>query len=351
MSINSASRLNFVKRIYTPRVFGSALAFSAVAIVLYQQQAPWHFWGFLVFNAFLWPQLAYFVAIKSEQPTLAEYRNLIIDSVFVGVWVPLLSFNLLPALVLLTMVGLSNMTVGGWRLFLKGVAASVVGMLLAWPWALFIWDGFAIRLEPNMLSLIATAPVMVVFPLSIGMITFSLSRRLARQRQELEKISRTDSLSQLSNRRHWEECVFREYERHKRSGSPLSLIMIDIDHFKHINDKYGHIAGDQMIREISALFSEAARKSDSVGRYGGEEFGLLLPDTDIKGALQFAERLRPAVQALTVKPYGFQCTISLGVAEADSSIKQHLQLIDHADKALYVAKRSGRNIAVVYERE
>ena len=77
----------------------------------------------------------------------------------------------------------------------------------------------------------------------------------------------------------------------------------------------------------------------------------MLPDTDIKGALQFAERLRLAVQSLTVKPQGYQCTISLGVAEVDSSINRHLQLIEHADKALYVAKRSGRNIAVVYEPE
>jgi diguanylate cyclase len=351
MSRNTGSGLNFVKRIYLPRIFGSALAFPAVAVVLYQQQAPWHFWAFAVFNAFLWPHLAYFIAAKSERPTLAEYRNLVTDSVFVGVWVPLLSFNLLPALVLMTMVGLANMAVGGWRLFLKGMVASLVSILLGWQWAVFIWDGFAFRLEPDMLILIATAPVMVAFPLAIGVINFSLSRRLARQREELEKISRTDGLSQLSNRTHWEESVFREYERHKRNGSPLSLIMIDIDHFKQINDEYGHVAGDQMIREISGLFAEAVRQSDVVGRYGGEEFGLLLPDTDTQGALQFAERLRLAVQTLTVKPYGFHRTISLGVAEVDSDIKTHHQLIEHADKALYAAKRNGRNIALVYEAE
>lgn len=351
MSTNTDSGLNFVKRIYPPRIYGSALAFPAIAVVLHQQQAPWHFWAFAVFHAFLWPHLAYFVAARSERPTLAEYRNLVMDSVFVGVWVPLLSFNVLLSLVLLTMVGLVNMSVGGWRLFLKGVGASLVSVLLGWQWAQFIWSGFGFRLEPDMLTLIATAPVMVVFPLSIGVINFSLSRRLARQRQELEKISRTDSLSQLSNRRYWEESVFREYERHRRSGSPLSLIMIDIDHFKQINDEYGHVAGDQMIREISDLFTEAVRQSDVVGRYGGEEFGLLLPDTDIKGALQFAERLRLAVETLTLKPYGFHCTISLGVAEVDSDVKAHRQLIEHADRALYVAKRSGRNIALVYESE
>jgi diguanylate cyclase len=349
MSINTGSGSNFVKRIYPPRVFGSALAFSAVAVVLYQQQAPWHFWVFIVFNAFLWPHLAYFLASNSEEPTLAEYRNLIIDAVVVGIWIPLLAFSLLPALVLLTTVGLSSMTVGGWRFFLKSVGAVLVGLLLGWQWALFTWGGFGIRPEPNMLILIGSAPLMVVFPLSIGMINFSLSRRLAGQREALEKISRTDALSQLSNRRYWEESVFREWERHKRSGSPLSLIMIDIDHFKRVNDEYGHVAGDQVIREISNLFAEAVRQSDVVGRYGGEEFGLLLPDTEIKGALQFAERLRLAVQTLIFKPYGFHCTISLGVAEVDSDVKKHSQLIENADKALYVAKRQGRNIALAYD--
>lgn len=349
MSRNTGSGVNFVRRIYPPRIFGMALAFPSVAVVLYQHQAPWHFWVFAVFVAFLWPHLAYFIAANSERPTLAEYRNLMVDSIFAGVFVPMLSFNLLPALVLVTMVSLDNMTVGGWRLFLKGLVATVISMLVGWQWVAFIWGGFAFRLEPDMLTLIASAPIMVVFPLSIGVISFRLSRRLVRQREQLEKISRTDGLSQLNNRRYWEESVYREFERHKRSGSPLSLIMIDIDYFKQVNDKYGHVAGDQMIREISDLFAEAVRQADVVGRYGGEEFGLLLPDTDIKGALLFAERLRLGVQTLTVKPYGVRCTISLGVAEVDSDVKKYRQLIERADKALYEAKRNGRNLALAYE--
>ena len=351
MSRNTGTGLNFVKRIYPPRIFGMALAFPAAAVVLYQQQAPWHFWLFAAFSGFLWPHLAYFVASHSERPKLAEYRNLICDSVFAGLWVPLLSFSLLPSMAMLTMVSLDNMSVGGWRLFMKGLLASAISMLIGWQWVVFIWEDFSIQLEPNMLVLIATAPVLVVFPLSIGVINFSLSRRLVKQREELARISRTDGLSQLNNRRYWEESVFREFERHKRSGSPLSLIMIDIDHFKQINDKHGHVAGDQMIREISDLFADAVRQSDVVGRYGGEEFGLVLPDTDSKGALMFAERLRLGVQTLIIKPYGIRCTISLGVAEANSQTTKYRDLIECADKALYRAKRTGRNISLVYESE
>jgi diguanylate cyclase len=349
MSRNTGTGLNFVQRIYPPRVFGMALAFPAVAVVLYQHEAPWHFWLFAAFNGFLWPHLAYLIASRATVPTRAEYRNLMADSVFAGVWVALLSFNILPALVILTMASLDNMTVGGWRLFMKGLLASLISTLACWGWVVFIWPEFTPRIEPTMLTLIASAPLMVVFPLSISVINFRLSRRLARQREELERLSRTDGLSQLNNRKFWEASVYKEYERHKRSSSPLSLIMIDIDLFKQINDKYGHVAGDQVIREISDLFAESVRESDVVGRYGGEEFGLLLPETDLTGALNFGERLRLAVQALVVKPYGIRCTISLGVAESNSEIKKYRELVERADQALYNAKRSGRNICLPYD--
>lgn len=348
LNFDTDSALNFVKRNYPPRVFGMALAFPAAAVVLYQQQAPWPFWVLAVFNGFLWAHLAYFLAAHGSHPTRAEYRNLMTDSVFAGLWVPVLSFNLLLSLVLLSMVSLDNMVVGGWRLFLKGLLVSVVSVLLGWMWVTAIWPGYAIQIEPTMLTLIAVAPLMVVFPLSVGVINFGLSRRLATQHVELEEVSRTDGLSKLNNREFWEASVYTEYERHRRSGSPMSLIMIDIDHFKEVNDKYGHVAGDQVIRDLSELLSESVREADVVGRYGGEEFGLLLPDTDIKGAMQLAERLRISVQTLMVKPYEIRCTISLGVAEADTEVKKYRQLIERADKALYLAKRNGRNISMSY---
>ena len=345
------SALNFVKRIYPPRVFGMALAFPAAAVVLYQHQTPWPFWVLALLNAFMWPHIAYFLASRSANPVNAEYRNLMVDSGIAGLWVPLLSFNLLPSLVFLSVMSLSSMTVGGWRLFLKGMLAAAGCVLLGWMWATSIWPEYSIRVEPTMLTLIAVAPLMAMFPLSLGVINFKLSRRLARQREELEEVSRIDGLSQLNNRQFWEASVFTEYERHRRSGSPLSLIMIDIDHFKQVNDAYGHVAGDQVIRDLSELLAESAREADVVGRYGGEEFGLLLPDTDIKGATQFAERLRISVQTLMVKPYEIRCTISLGVAEADAEVKKYRQLIERADKALYLAKRSGRNISMAYEAD
>ena len=351
MARDTDSALKFVKRIYPPRVFGMALAFPVVAVVLYQQQAPWPFWFLAVFTGFCWPHFAYFLASRGSHPIRGEYRNLMADSMVAGLWVPMLSFNLLPSLVLLSMVSLDNMTVGGWRLLMKGLLVSAVSVLVGWMWATAIWPEYAVHIEPTMLTLIAVAPLMVVFPLSVGVITHGLFGRLARQREELQEVSRIDGLSQLNNRKHWETSVYTEYERHRRSGSPFSVIMLDIDHFKETNDTYGPVAGDQVIRDLSELLSESVREADVAGRYGGEEFCLMLPDTDITSAMQLAERLRISVQTLLVKPYEIRVTISLGVAQVDAEVKKYRQLIERADKALYLAKRSGRNISIAYEAE
>jgi diguanylate cyclase len=263
----------------------------------------------------------------------------------------LLSFNLLPALVLLTMTSLGGVMVGGRRRFLRGLLAAAVGLSLSWVVIVLVWSGYRIQLEPSLLTLIAVAPLMVGFPLSVGVISYGWSRDLALQRNELEKISRTDELSKLNNRQFWEASAYTEYERHRRSDSPLSLMLIDIDHFNELNEKYGQVAGDQIIRDLAELISESIREADIVCRYGGEKFAMLLPDTDLKGAMLFAERLRISVQTLLVKPYDISCTVSLGVATAGGDVQKYQQLVEHADLALVQAKSSGRNIVAEYNAD
>ena len=348
MGINTGSSLTFVKRIYPPRIFGTAIGFPAIAAVLYETGAPSYFWLLAVLHGFAWPHLAYRLSSGSREPVKAEYRNLMWDAGLVGTWGALLSFSLLPILALTAMSGLASMSVGGWRLFFRGLACWAAGLFVGTLWVVFSWPEFTARLDAGLLVVVGTAPLLLAFPISIGVINYKLSRRLARQREELARLSRTDDLTQLNNRKFWEDSVFHEFERYRRSRAPLSLVMIDIDHFKKVNDQYGHVAGDQMIREISDLLTANARQADVVGRYGGEEFGVLLPDTDINGAMLYAERIRLAAQTLNIKPYGIKCTVSLGVAEADESLERHKQLIEWADKALYDAKRQGRNLTVQF---
>ncbi|MFF7710857.1 diguanylate cyclase [Pseudomonas sp. NPDC007930] len=175
-------------------------------------------------------------------------------------------------------------------------------------------------------------------------------RQLLKVNQELQKLSSTDRLTGLYNRGHWEEALKFEYARHVRYGNMSSLIMFDIDHFKKVNDTYGHPTGDKVIQSVANVVRELIRDSDICGRYGGEEFALLLPDTDKAGGQILAERLRQTIESMTVKHDGKEVrfTISLGVADLARPLADHKELIEHADQALYASKKGGRNRVSVY---
>jgi len=168
---------------------------------------------------------------------------------------------------------------------------------------------------------------------------------------QLQLLSSTDRLTGLYNRGHWEESLRAAHARHQRYGTALSLVMFDIDHFKRVNDTYGHQAGDKVIEQIAELVREHIRESDLAGRYGGEEFGVVLSDTDKAGAGIFAERLRKAVETMHVLHNGeaIRFTISLGVADLSQPSTSHADLIAWADQALYTSKKTGRNRVTVHE--
>lgn len=167
---------------------------------------------------------------------------------------------------------------------------------------------------------------------------------------QLHEISRTDGLTGLLNRKTWELDAEQEYKRFKRHEHPCSLVMFDIDHFKNINDSYGHPAGDEVIRQTAAAVKSCIRDIDIAGRYGGEEFTIVLSDTDTEGALVVAERIRNKIQELTVhyEDFAIQFTVSLGVALLTQQMANRTAWIDCADKALYQAKKNGRNNSVIY---
>lgn len=166
-----------------------------------------------------------------------------------------------------------------------------------------------------------------------------------KERQDLlEKWATTDPLTELMNRRHFFELAERELEQTKRSGRPLSFIMIDIDHFKQVNDEHGHLVGDAALIELAGLLKQQLRKVDFCGRYGGEEFVLCLPDTPAQGALEVAERIRIAVTHLQITPPSplLTFTISLGISQCRDDQKVE-DILKRADAALYQAKAAGRN--------
>ena len=173
---------------------------------------------------------------------------------------------------------------------------------------------------------------------------------LKKANERLEAANRIDGLTQLFNRSYWESSLLKEYERFFRhGGAPSSLLMFDIDHFKSVNDQYGHQAGDAVIRMVSQTLCESLRDSDIAGRYGGEEFGVILVETNSDQALMYAERLRECVEAKTVVFDGLDIdvTVSIGVSEISSEFARYEQWIIKADEALYLAKSEGRNCSRV----
>jgi diguanylate cyclase (GGDEF)-like protein len=167
----------------------------------------------------------------------------------------------------------------------------------------------------------------------------------------LAYLSQTDSLTELFNRGFWEKEFKREHKRCIRTSTPCSLVMFDIDHFKNVNDSYGHQAGDEVIRTLASIVRQTARETDICGRYGGEEFTILLVDSDAAAATVFTERLRTKVAALVlnIDDPEIKFTISSGIAEYSKSFAKHTQWIEAADKALYHAKKNGRNKTIVYQ--
>lgn len=173
---------------------------------------------------------------------------------------------------------------------------------------------------------------------------------LEKANQELARLSRTDRLTGLHNRGHWEECLQQEFRRFKRSGTPASLVMFDIDHFKQVNDTFGHQAGDEVIKTVATKLMQLQRETDISGRYGGEEFGIVLPETGAEQASVMAERLRTALEATPVVYEGqtINFTVSLGICEVSPEMDEYSQWLERSDQALYSAKRNGRNQTRIY---
>lgn len=176
------------------------------------------------------------------------------------------------------------------------------------------------------------------------------SQALELANEQLGYLSRTDSLTKLNNRGYWQECLESEFSHFQRHHIPSSLLIFDIDHFKKVNDTYGHQAGDEVIRMCAKLLRKCARDIDICGRYGGEEFVVLLKNTDQNGAKIFAERLRQLIEKLTVKHQSdtIQFTVSLGVCELNNQIQTAQQWLELADQGLYQSKENGRNQTTVH---
>ena len=222
---------------------------------------------------------------------------------------------------------------------LIGIALTIIGFYIS-P----LGSDLAVVLMNRGLAIFAIA--------SLTLIGYLLIKKQVALESNLLAIANTDALTGVSARRViMEEIESRVPEAH-RYNLPLSVLIMDIDHFKQINDRYGHLKGDKVLKLISQKCKAAIRSTDFLGRYGGEEFLILCPNTPGLGAMVLAERIRATIENLPELEADFyeSLTVSIGVASLDKKMSAE-QLVHFADRALYAAKKGGRNKAIFYEEE
>ena len=173
-----------------------------------------------------------------------------------------------------------------------------------------------------------------------------INRLFRVKKRNLTDLAYRDTLTGLYNRHSFEQTLDKEWKRRHRYERPLSLIMIDIDHFKSVNDTHGHQKGDSVLKTVAGIIHDNIRSSDYPCRYGGEEMVVILPETENSSAVVTAEKLRRLVEAHVVEIEGFKVTVSLGVSSCGGELEDPKDLIEKADKALYNAKSTGRNKVV-----
>ena len=327
----------FARATYRQRTIGLALGLLTIVPVLFEQAAPWWVWAGPMVHAFAWPHLAWHLSRHSADPSQRERKNLVIDHFAGGMWTAAVAFSLLPSVLMASLMAMGSMVAGGPRQVVRGLGAHAVGVLAG----LLV---FGVHWQPvsSLLTILCSLPVLVAHPLGVSFVAHRMLEKLGRQREELAHLSRHDDLTGLYNRRHWEQLVKTEYARFARHGQAAALVLIDLDHFKRINDTRGHDAGDRVLRRFAELLRTSLRDLDMPGRYGGEEFGVLMPQTGARDAAVAMEHLRQRLREASLLE-GERITASFGVAALGPGLSSHAAWISLADQMLYSAKHRGRD--------
>jgi diguanylate cyclase len=339
MENNRGKGLSFARRIYLPRIIGLGVGFFCVGAALYPLNMPGWIWALLLFNGFAWPHLAYQISTRSAFPYQAERRNMLYDSLCGGFWAASFQFNPLATVTILSMMTMNNVAAGGQRLFVFGALAQLVGVLLGW--SIF---GFKFSLTMTQTQVWACLPMLTLYPLALGMVCYRLAIKLSQHKRALSALSRTDSLTGLLNHGAWKDLLHLKFQQCRQHNTQATLALIDIDHFKVINDSYGHIVGDAALRQLSQELKRVLDEYELAGRYGGDEFCVILPTLPLAKAEVLMEQLREALEQYRHPDVpDLRVSLSIGLARYQAGYKDAVDWLEDADKALYTAKHTGRN--------
>ncbi|ENG2550566.1 TPA: diguanylate cyclase AdrA [Citrobacter farmeri] len=333
------SGLRFARRVRVPRAVALGGMFFPVAAALVASPVSGVWWLLLVGWAFVWPHLAWQIASRAVDPLSREFANLKTDAALAGMWVGLMGGNALPSTALLMIVCMNLMGAGGVRLFVAGFALMVVACLVTLQ-----LTGVSLTLTSTALEGVLTLPVIVIYPLLFSWISYQAATKLAQHKRRLQVMSTCDGMTGVYNRRHWEILLRNEFEHCRRQHRDATLLIIDIDHFKSINDTWGHDVGDEAILALTRQLRLTLRGSDVIGRFGGDEFAVIMCGTPAESAIAAMSRVHEGLHGLRLA-----CApqvilhISVGVAPLTPQFGHYREWLKSADLALYKAKNAGRN--------
>ncbi|WP_090135134.1 sensor domain-containing diguanylate cyclase [Kosakonia oryziphila] len=324
---------------YLMRILGTLLCFFPILSVLLELQRPLWCILLLAANAFLWPTLAFLRARKAQLPLQIEHQNLVIDAGAGGLWIALMAVNPLPSVVIATILLSDRLSAGGFVLMRKAALALLSVFILSW-----IVLGTPFDMLVTQRTMFATLPLIGIYMLALSALTNSMAVKLRMKSRELEHIAMMDPLLDIANRRLLEKRIQYELDKLRTTPGHSSLMFIDIDNFKEVNDRFGHKVGDALLVAVSKILHISTRKIDTPARLGGDEFVILLPDMPQEEAHTIATRIMDAAAVMTVvQDYDFKCTLSIGIARALPGMNDVTDWLKAADDALYQAKRLGKN--------
>jgi diguanylate cyclase (GGDEF)-like protein len=352
------------------------LIFAAIGAHMVNQGYGPLAWALLILQFLVYPHLVYWRARRASDPMRAELNNLLIDSLLFGVWAAALAFPTWISFTLVIGTAITHVLYRGIHgVWLSGVALAGGALLTV------AITGLRLAPQTDWLTTWLCLVALMLYLLSFANLAYLRTRKLqdarsklrlgeqtlnaaneSLQRQlteihalqaQLSEQANRDPLTGLYNRRYLDSTLARELARCTREGQPLSLMLIDLDHFKLVNDTYGHPAGDAVLKMLAAMLSQQARAGDVACRYGGEEFLLVLPNMPPDIALLRAEQWRAAFAATNVvfDACHMQATLSVGIASYPDHGSSPEELIRCADRALYRAKLDGRNRVVLFAAE
>lgn len=337
-----AQNMVLPKRFYLPRCLGLSMGFLAVVASL---PAPVHgklVLALLAAYCFAWPHLAYGMAKISGRPVDTERRSMLVDALSSGFFAGVIGFNPIPSVCIVSMVTMNNMAMGGPRFMRVGLAATALGAALAY---LIFKTPFDDALSHAQIA--ACLPLLVLYPLSLGYVSYLTAVKLTRHKNQLKQMSKTDYLTGLNNRAALND-ILDAWMRAPAAERDRSVVaLVDVDGFKAINDRHGHLAGDRALKNVAAIMTSCVGEGDTVARYGGDEFCIILRNVGRAEAARTFERMCAQAQpAQSTQPDEPLPTLSIGAAPYDALAASGELWIHRADEAMYQAKKAGRNRVV-----